>query len=1085
MTITSDTRQTVIDSLDRTLFVEAGAGSGKTSCLVNRFVALVESGVRADRIAAITYTTKAANELVERIRTRLEERASEGSELCRSSLAFLDGAAICTVHSFAQRILTEHPIEAGLPPSVSVIDEIAAKVAFESRWEDYIDRLLSDESMERAVRLLLACGGSIDKLRSVAVQFNDNWDLVEERADQRHRPLPPLDVSGIFAALADVAELAEHCTKEDDKLFVHITGKVRDFEQALRQAEDDDSKLELLTAAKLKRNAGQKRNWPDIEVAEVQGRLGDIQTACVSLVSRIKDMVLQALAASLADFTLEGAAHRRVAGELEYHDLLVLARAVMRDSNHGPAVREALSRRYQCLLIDEFQDTDPIQVELAVLIASDDPEAGGKDWRTVVPRPGHLFFVGDPKQAIYRFRRADIATFLDTRDLVVGGAETLMRNYRTSETILKWVNATFGQLIQEEAGSQPEYSALVPVRDNPAVGPAVSFIGTEHEGKASAEELREAEASDVATAIRLAIADQWLVSERLPDGSERWRPARWSDVAILVPSRTSLPELESALEAADIPYRVETSNLVYGTREIRDLMLITRAVDDPTDALSVVAALRTPSFACGDDDLLVWKRRYRGSWDYVSPLPAEAPLEHPVRAGLERLRGLHEQRRWQTPSQILDTIVREGRFFELAATARRPRDLWRRLRFVLDQCRAWEEAGGVTLRQYLRWIASQSVEGERAKETVLPETDDDAVRIMTIYGAKGLEFPIAVVSGMTSAMVYKPPGVEVRFPASEGWAIKLSKDFATEAFESTSAIEEQRDRDERIRLLYVATTRARDHLVVSVHRAEENPRAETSAEVLYEAGWDPALVELLDLAGREFHPDAAPGRRSGEAVAALPSLDEWRRTHESALEAAARPIAISATGLAAEEAAWDGDDERPKRRGPAGTGAAVGSAVHAVMQIVDLASGEGLAEICAAQAAAAGVGVRADVIEALCRSALESDVVKRAAQGRHWREVYVGVPDGDRVLEGFIDLLYEDGEGVAIVDYKTDSWSDETDLDAKVERYRGQMLAYARAVRESVGKEVTSAILLFLNRTGASARDVDVAFREGDAGSSA
>jgi ATP-dependent helicase/nuclease subunit A len=1074
MTITSDTRQTVIDNLDQTLFVEAGAGSGKTSCLVNRFVALVESGIRADRIAAITYTNKAANELVERIRTRLEERARAGSELCRSGLSLLDGSAICTVHSFAQRILTEHPIEAGLPPTVIVIDEIGAKVAFESRWEDYVDQLLNDESMERPVRLLLDCGGSIPKLRSVAMQFNGNWDLVEERADHRHRPLPPLDVSGILAALADMAELAEQCTADDDKLFVHITSKVRDFEQALRQAEDDDAKLKLLTTAKLKRNAGQRRNWPAIEVAEVKQRLGDIQAACASFVTRLKDMVLQALAASLAVFTLDGASKRRAAGELEYHDLLVLARAVMRDANHGPAVREALSRRYQCLLIDEFQDTDPIQVELAVLIASDDPEAGGKDWRTVVPRPGHLFFVGDPKQAIYRFRRADIATFLDTRNLIVGSAATLMHNFRTSETILNWVNATFGQLIQEEAGSQPEYTALIPVRDDPAVGPAVSFIGTEHEGEVSAAELHEAEASDVATTIRLAIADQWLVSERLPDDSERWRPARLTDFAILVPSRTSLPELESALEGADIPYRVETSSLVYGTREIRDLMLIARAVDDPTDALSVVAALRAPSFGCGDDDLLIWKRRYRGSWDYVAPFPDDPALDHPVRAGLERLRVLHEQRRWQTPSQILDTIVREGRFFELGASARRPRDLWRRLRFVLDQCRAWEEAGGGTLRRYLRWIASQSVAGERAKETMLPESDDDAVRILTIHGAKGLEFPIVVLSGMTSEMVRQSTGVEVRFPGTEGWAIKLSKDFATELFESTSAVEEQRDRDERIRLLYVATTRARDHLVVSVHRKAENSRAETSAEVLHEAGWDPSLVKLLDLTGREFPSDDTPERRSGETAAALPSIEEWRHMHEAALEAAARPIAISATGLAAEETVWEEDDDQPKRRAVPGTGAAVGSAVHAVMQIVDLASGEGLSAICAAQAAAAGIGVRADVIEALCRSALESDAVKRAAQGRHWREVYVGVPDGDRVLEGFIDLLHEDGDGVAIVDYKTDSWRDASELDAKVERYRGQMQAYARAVSQSTGRNVVCATLLFLSHHGSVERAVDI-----------
>ena len=128
-------RRAVDDDLDRTLFLEAGAGSGKTSCLVDRFVALVESGVPADHIAAITFTEKAAGELVDRIRGELERRAREGSVSCADALAVLDRAAIGTLHSFAQRILTEHPIEAGLPPRVTVIDEIASQVAFEDRWE--------------------------------------------------------------------------------------------------------------------------------------------------------------------------------------------------------------------------------------------------------------------------------------------------------------------------------------------------------------------------------------------------------------------------------------------------------------------------------------------------------------------------------------------------------------------------------------------------------------------------------------------------------------------------------------------------------------------------------------------------------------------------------------------------------------------------------------------------------------------------------------------------------------------------------------------------------------------------------------
>ena len=316
----------------------------------------------------------------------------------------------------------------------------------------------------------------------------------------------------------------------------------------------------------------------------------------------------------------------------------------------------------------------------------------------------------------------------------------------------------------------------------------------------------------------------------------------------MIPARTSLPFLERALEAAEIPYRAETSTLVYGSREVRELMLVARALDDPTDSLSVVAALRTPGFGCGDDDLFTWKRRYGGRWDHQGPVPEGAPPDHPVALGIAWLRELHRERLWLSPSQVLERILRDRRFFELGAAERRPRDLWRRLRFVLDQCRAWEEAGGVTLRQYLRWVDGQSAEGSRVVETVLPESDDDAVRILTIHGAKGLEFPIVVLSGLTTEMRAHSRGVEVRFPLTQGWGIKLGKGMSTTDFEHMTPLDEQMDRHERLRLLYVATTRARDHLRVSVHRKSGNHTTPTSAEVLYQAGWNPDSVELLDVA---------------------------------------------------------------------------------------------------------------------------------------------------------------------------------------------------------------------------------------------
>jgi ATP-dependent helicase/nuclease subunit A len=766
---------------------------------------------------------------------------------------------------------------------------------------------------------------------------------------------------------------------------------------------------------------------------------------------------------------------------------------VLRDGQRGPDVRGALAQRYQRLLLDEFQDTDPIQIELAVLIASTDRLAGQKDWWTVAVEPGRLFFVGDPKQSIYRFRRADIGVFLTARNELVGSWKQLTKNFRTGRPIVEWVNATFGALIVEANRSQPEYLPLHPVRDAPESGAPVAFIGEEHDAKCTADRLRAAEANDVSAVINRAIRERWSVGVHNRAGKDDWRPPRWSDIAVLLPARTSLPFLERALEAAHIPYRAETSSLVYGTREVRELMLVARAIDDPTDSLSVVSALRTPGIGCGDDDLFTWRRRYGGRWDHQAPIPTGAPPDHPVALGIAWLREQHRQRLWLSPSQIMERILRDRRFFELGATERRPRDLWRRLRFVLDQCRAWEEAGGTSFREYLRWVEGQSGEGTRVIETVLPETDDDAVRILTIHGAKGLEFPIVILSGLTTAMRSQSRGVEVRFPPTAGWAIKLSKRMATSDFELNQPVDEQMDRHERLRLLYVAATRARDHLVVSVHRKAGIRTTPTSAEVLYEAGWNPKTVELLDVATEPRAVVPALDRDAGPGFADLPTLEEWRSLHDAALASASRPVAISATRLAAQEAARRQAEDEARRaalgdpglaKGPRDIdlppwqkgryGTAIGRAVHGVLQTVDLATGDRLSAASAAQAVAEGVLGKEEIIEALCRSALASDVVQRAAQRRYWREVYVGIPYGDGVLEGYIDLLYEEDEGLVIVDYKTDSWRAESELDEKAQRYRVQLQAYASAVRQAVGREVVQASLLFLASDTSVVRTIDL-----------
>ncbi len=408
------TREAIVADLDATLFVEAGAGSGKTQSLVDRVVALVtRGGVPMREIVAVTFTEKAAAELRDRIRRELERHAITGDPLAREALDELDAAAVSTLHSFAQRLLTEHPIEAGLPPRVEVLDDIASQVTFEERWTRFIDRVLDDPALERALLLALNADTGLATLRTIALACNANWDLVAERMGPEPDP-PPLAAADLLVALDALGAHADACTDPDDKLLGALV-ELADWADRLRRAPDEYEQLRLLTEAapKFPTSSGRKGNWPaPHEVGTVRGAVAAVRDLCASVAKTVTEATVRRLAWEIAQFTLREADERRRSGRLEFHDLLVLSRAVLRDPRHGWDVRRRLRARYTRLLLDEFQDTDPIQCDLAALLASADPQARDRRWDELLVDPGRLFVVGDPKQSIYRFRRADIAAFL-------------------------------------------------------------------------------------------------------------------------------------------------------------------------------------------------------------------------------------------------------------------------------------------------------------------------------------------------------------------------------------------------------------------------------------------------------------------------------------------------------------------------------------------------------------------------------------------------------------------------------------------------------------------------------------------------
>ncbi|MGC8627678.1 MAG: UvrD-helicase domain-containing protein [Acidimicrobiales bacterium] len=1076
------------------LFVEAGAGSGKTKVLVDRVLALVTSGeVELANVAAITFTEKAAAELRDRVTRELERYIAEHpgtieAERCQVALDQADGAAIGTLHSFAQRVLREHAIEAGLPPRVEVLDEVSSDVAFDRRWSAFQDELFADPHMQRTLALAFAAGVQPEALRYLARVFEDNWDLVKEMAlDLEAVPEPPPLQELLEALRPEVtALLAEPCSDPEDRLRQRVR-EVAEHWQRLESLGDEAELLGALGPDAQPRlpsfkvgNCGRRGSWGDVDA--VRARLASLGEAVAQARKDVVTACARRVASAVGRFTLAAAEERRAAGQLQFHDLLVLASSLLRNPEHGPAARASLHERYQRVLLDEFQDTDPIQVDLAVLCTAAEPAAqatGRLPWWEVEVAPGRLFVVGDPKQSIYRFRRADIKTFLDAAERFggAGGRVELTTNFRSAKPIIEWANRTFGSLVNAVPGSQPAYVPLVPARPTPGAGPAVSVLGREpHAKELTADAVRAAEAADVAAAVANMLQEGWAVD----DGAGGWRPMRLGDVAVLVPARTSLPFLEDAFEEAGIAFRAEASSLAYSTRAVRDLLMVLRAVDDPTNYLYVISALRTPLLACGDDDLFRFHNERKGHWSYLADQPSTVPADDPVLQGLAYLRSLYEQRSWLAPSELLRRIAVDRRVFELALAEGRPRDVWRRLRFVIDQARAFSEATGGDLRQYLAWVGRRSAEGPRAAEVVLPEADDDAVRVMTVHAAKGLEFPVTVLSGMSTAQRAQRAPVEVAFLPNGKVGYRFSRDVVTEEYEEWKPLDDQMSFDERVRLLYVACTRARDHLVVSLHRRARAAGTErskfTDAELLVD-GMGELLDELPDATalGGQVGPAVA------EPVAPPPPFDEWLRERTAAIERASQPGTVAASALS-DEGSFDVEKEPgPVRQGGPGDhggaswpegryGSAVGRAVHAVLQVVDLRNGEGLDAAVAAQCEAEGAPGRAEDVRGLATMALGAPIVQEAARSRYWRELYVCAPVGGRLLEGYVDLLYRAPEGLVVVDYKTAATSEPAELDRRLESYRNQGASYAALVAATTGERVERVVFLFLTPTGAVER---------------
>jgi len=1062
-------------SLDASVIVEAGAGTGKTTLLTDRILFLVLAGEKpalVEEVVALTFTEKAAGEIKVRLSERLAELSSRLSsgvlspeaaqradrtlgELetrfktpaaavltrARAALEDLDKAPIGTIHSFCSQLLRLYPLEARVDPGFRVDEGEGFDELFVSEWARWLDDELGERPPRRARWLEMLAAVSLEELEALARELGS-----ERFAPESVGAPDPAAAAALRALAGRAAGLGQGRVKPRGGILDALAAIEKRLVATAAAAEAEDPPLDIPEPPEVP-NAKWPKAWEEDEsAAEEYERLCLIARAA----SPRGEAVTRRAARLLAPFAERLRREYARRGWVSFDGLLRRARDLVRDHARP---REELKRRFAAILVDEFQDTDPLQGEL-LLYLSEAPGRSARSWREVAPAPGRLFVVGDPKQSIYRFRGADIAAYEGfIGRLQAGGALScdLTANFRSVPGVVKPVNAVFSLVMRAEAGVQPVYKGIVPAKpDLEGAGVRVVAV-SDPSGEADAALCQRTEAA-------------WVAGRIL---SEPGRPLK--DFAVLLRSSSALPAFLDAFKRAGIPYAVEIERHFYGAPEIGDLLNLLRALDDPDDRVAVTGLLRSPLAALSDDGLLSLARA--GALDYRKDPPARSLPEDERRAAarlFETLRTLRARAGRAPLGELVSSALTETRLPELAARAYHGQQTVSNLLKLQRLAAEASESRGATLKDFTAEVRESARESRREGESPLADERLEAVRIMSVHKSKGLEFPVVFVANLSAR-----PATGDKPSARPDWttgrtALRVGAE-ASAASALADAREKLMERRESVRLLYVAMTRAKEQLILlGREKAESGSLAShlDAAGAWPRGGLERALPVLLVEAGKVPEPEAAPAARSASVADAAATARAW--AGRASLRAGAdAPRARAATAYLREAPKRPAAPDEP---GGSLSGAEVGQLCHLTLQGWDFASMADPSAACAAarsllERRAPGPRWAQAELEAasVLKTFLSSPAAKQLAGAEILgREVPFAYAEGNTVVRGAVDLVYRLKGKIVVADFKSEKVEEKSAAKIR-DKYAEQGRAYLEAVRLAWG-EPAEFRLLFLRR---------------------
>lgn len=1084
MTIPADQalRDKITYDTDTSYFVEAGAGSGKTFLLVQRLITLlIDEDVPLSQLAAITFTEKAAEELVNRLRAALTEveqtgqlkvheeirefEAADARERARRALGDLPGAAIETLHSFCLRLISMYPLEVGVPPTVRKSSDLAASFNAVLRAEStltFIDQVVTDpEGMAEEIRALnigveptvvaeaidglLAAGMSTKNIEDIALFMDEHWGELSTDASNPASggALPEkqvLDKAYVHEVLTDLRAIAAQCTNESDRWYQEKLSPAIDYVESLtRRAEETIVDADANYFSK-PGNVGSKGNWHNKPMKDIRGLFTAHDKQWSQRARGPLSYYAAVLRRLIAALTLRDADKRRRSGELEYHDMIYLAARLV----EKPEVCGALSQHFRMVAIDEFQDTDPAQLEIVDKIVAD--------------QPGHLFTVGDPKQSIYRFRRADLDTYLSAREKAedAGNVLKLTANFRSRHDVVGAINSLFAGMFDNlpepnPAQAEPKavpYVTMDAFSENPG---HVEFLCRPHDetdhGLDTAD-FKKAELNDIAAAVR-----------RAHGGRLTGEPVALNDIAVLVPTHADALAVAEKLTKDEIPARTETSQKVYAAPEIENLTSILRAIADPANRMATTVALRTPSFGLSDQNLAeAAQARFEG---------ITLADDHPYTTAIDKLRSLQNgAKRADVATTVRNVVDTLGVIPDLAATGDEMGI--RRVQRVIHDAEAFSEETNAGLNAFLRWTLEQASDRDGAADPVLDD-GSDAVRVMTVHASKGREFPVVILGGLAGDDRARAGALGFH-PVTRAVEFKF-KEIFTPGYEDFEHYDKLADEAEAVRRHYVAATRAEHALVVPLElkrlksgkayaKAKGKPFADVVAPLDPDGSILPPESDYLNVTTPAEFGDAEVTIQHAEGT--TPDLEaiEKKFNEREKLRSRVRTAGGKLTATAIAHADQDNETATALRTlatdngwlraanqpgldvvgDNSGYGSVFGTVVHDLM---DTYTDD--AQVDSEAANLAGIhDLDQELVPIAARAAralAAHPIVQGAFAGRHHREIPVISKVGSVAVDGIIDLLYfdEDADGWVIADYKTDAYASAQLVD----EYFTQLQLYA------------------------------------------